>query len=141
MLLTLEKSSKAVIEEDDFDEFVAMEEAASVIFERTPTKGRCPCWDSVYNNANPSCVICDGTGTLIGEREGKLALAVVKKNASLLDDDDPVAFVYTYYDGVVIGDVVVSRGSRYEVTSVSEVETLGKKKVWRCEVKDARTDY
>jgi len=119
-------------------DIVDMSKAVPVIFEHRTVIGHCNCYNSVYLSFDPDCVKCGGVGQLSDKSGSRLGLAVMKSKGGIVDDDDPIAYAYTFDTDISSEDVIVCDGQRYRVLEVNTTKTLGKQKVTVCGLDYAR---
>lgn len=113
-------------------DIVDMSKAVQVIFEHRTVIGQCDCYNDVYLSFDPDCSKCGGIGQLSDKSGSRLSLAVMKSKGGIADDDDPIAYAYTYDDDISKEDIIVCEGQRYRVIEIGQTNTLSKQKVTVC---------
>lgn len=113
-------------------DIVDMSKAVQVIFEHRTVIGQCNCYNDIYLSFDPDCSSCGGIGKISDKSGSRLSLAVMKSKGGMTDDDDPIAYAYTYDDDISIEDIIVCDGQRYRVIEVDTTNTLSKQQVTVC---------
>jgi len=119
-------------------DIVDMSKAVPVIFEHRTVIGKCDCYNDIYLAFDPDCGQCDGTGQISDKSGSRLTRAVMKSKGGMVDDDEPIAYAYTFDDDISIGDIIVCEGQKYRVIEVSTTNTLSKQEVIVCGLNYAR---
>lgn len=119
-------------------DIVDMSKAIPVIFEHRTIIGKCDCWNSIYLAFDPDCSQCGGIGQISDKSGSRLTKAVMKSKGGIVDDDDPIAYAYTFDNDISLDDIIVCDGQRYRVTEIGQTNTLSKQQVTVCGLDYAR---
>jgi len=114
------------------DSFVVMENLKPIKLVRFREREPCPCWNSIYNIADPDCVLCNGTGSVIPMRNESLIYGCIQSSGSIVDDHDPIIYVCTFVKNVSIGDGMVIQGRSYMVINTEWEYTFDGREVLVC---------
>jgi len=103
---------------------VLMAKGEAVMLYQKPQTINCPCWNSIYNEPDPDCDICKGTGNISGfvaqpsavfkacvffdsEMRQDQHQELVSRAGRIQTMDGRMYYEGRWYDSIKIGDVVV----------------------------------
>ncbi len=121
-------------------EIVNMAKAVPVIFEHRVPVGHCDCWNDIYETHDPDCSQCLGSGQTMVKERSHLTKAVMQATGGVVDDDEPIAYAFTFDKDISLGDLIVCEGQRYKVIEIGKTTTLSKQEVTVCGL-DYERDY